>query len=233
MNELLSWSNLSPEWRQIFVVNYFLNNADSEKLDFWRGPMENFRVIFGDVPIDIETPISINKLDVYGTGIENLSALRHYNNLKEFYCGNTKIQSLTALSDIKNLERLCCYNSPITSAEGLESLSQLKRLCLSKTEIVDVNPLKDLRNLEKLALYHTEVSDLRPLENMTKLIKLNISHTKVTSLRPILNLKALRELHCFNTPIPESELQVFTSEIPECIVYANTEQSETEYDDFA
>lgn len=114
----------------------------------------------------------------YGNNLQDISAIKDLNNLKQLYLDNTAIKDITPLAQLDNLETLFLSNIDISDISILNALSNnLKYLSLAHTNVGDITILTDFTNLEGLTLVGTPVIDLSPIYNLSKLKYLNLWDT--------------------------------------------------------
>lgn len=215
-HEALQWWEATNErWREILLLNLALEAKGMEAApttNTWLTPAERYRAAMG---VAFEPPASVpskevqqlQKVDCYGTAVDDLSPLAQLEALREAYCGATPVTVLEPLQNCARLEKLCLYNTPVSNLEPLRNLQNLRRLCCANTEVHSLDPLANLEQLEVLS----------------------ISNTMISSLTPIWGLMRLRRLRCANTAVSSGELEAFRREHPFCEVLT----TESDEDDFA
>ncbi|MDJ0823836.1 MAG: hypothetical protein QNJ09_18775, partial [Paracoccaceae bacterium] len=113
----------------------------------------------------------LNKLELNGTGVTNLSPLSGLTLLTGLGLTDTRVMDLTPLT----------------------GLTRLTTLGLSNTRVTDLTPLSDLTGLTRLGLSGTDVMDLAPLSGLTGLKELWLTNSSVVVLLPLLRLLNLAE----------------------------------------
>ncbi len=75
--------------------------------------------------------INLASLNLYGTGISDLSPLKKLSGLKILDIGNcAEVDDISPVSSLKNLENLDLSYTSVSSLKPVESLKRLKRLVL-------------------------------------------------------------------------------------------------------
>lgn len=162
---------------------------------------------------DLKYFTSLERLDLYGNRISDISVLKHLTNLKyldlshnfsSIYVGDREGMVLEPLRNLTRLEVLYLDKNFISDINPLSSLVSLKRLSLKQNRISDVSPLKRCVNLEYLDLsknYHEAseqeyygVEDLTELANLQKLVYIDISFNTVEDITPLSVLSNLEVL---------------------------------------
>ncbi len=81
---------------------------------------------------------NLERLDISGNGITDISAVGSLITLKKFYAANNAISDVSALAQLPALEYVGLRNNQIENADGLFGISSLKYLHLSENQIVSV-----------------------------------------------------------------------------------------------
>jgi Leucine-rich repeat (LRR) protein len=137
---------------------------------------------------------SISVLDLSGTEVTDVTALRTLKNLASLNLSSTRVTNISALQDLEYLSKLyLSNNSRVSDVSALKNLRNLTVLDLSGTKVSDVSALENLKSLTVLDLSGTEVSDVSALRNLKSLSTLNLNSTSVNNVSVLkdLNLSTL------------------------------------------
>lgn len=119
--------------------------------------------------------------------------------------GRKDLQNISAIKELDNLKQLYLDNTAIEDIAPLAQLNNLETLFLVNTDISDINILNTLGNtLKHLSLAYTNVSDITILINFTNLEELTLNNTPITDLSPIYNLSGLKYLNLYDTAFSQS-----------------------------
>lgn len=156
---------------------------------------------------------SLEKLDLRGNKINDISALKELVNLRYLDLSHNfsalGVQSgaglnLDALKNLTRLEDLYLDKNYISNIEPLANLVSLKNLSLRHNRLHDISPLERLVKLTSLDLsenFHTEdnepraIADIGPLNNLLALERLEIEDNMITDLSPLADLENLSFLN--------------------------------------
>ena len=164
-------------------------------------------------------------LDISGTSIDDLSAVRNLNKLKvlranstliddimplkynltleELEVANTTIEDLQVLSSLRNLQKLNLANTMVSRTNNLKNCPNLTHLNLGGTRITNIGVLQDLVQLKNVDISNTAVRDLSFISTLPDLQYLSIAGSSITSLQALSEMQNLRELNCSNTSISD------------------------------
>lgn len=84
---------------------------------------------------------SLERLDISGNGISDISAVANLTTLKKFYAANNAITDISALSGLQSLEYIGLRGNQITDADALFAINHLLYLHLSNNRITRVSSL--------------------------------------------------------------------------------------------
>ncbi len=86
----------------------------------------------------------LGTLDLTGTNIADISALRGLTNLKDLFLTNTQVSDLTPLNNLNKLQTLSLSATPISDISPLINLKKLNMVTLLDTQVSqeDCNSLK-------------------------------------------------------------------------------------------
>ena len=83
-------------------------------------------------------------LDLWGTGVSDVSALVRFTQLKWLSLSGTDVSDVSALASLTNLETLDLQHTGVSDVSALASLTNLETLYLNSTAVSDVSPLLGL-----------------------------------------------------------------------------------------
>ncbi|MEM1299066.1 MAG: leucine-rich repeat domain-containing protein [Pseudomonadota bacterium] len=147
----------------------------------------------------------LERLDLHGTQITDLSSLAGLSALQTIFLSSTEVTDLSPLARLSALQYLDLDNSQISDLSPLAGLSALQSLFLSDTQFSDLSPLAGLSALQTLLLDHTQVSDLSPLAGLSALQTLHLDNARVSDLSPLAGLSALEAIYFQGIPACEAE----------------------------
>ena len=125
-----------------------------------------FRLSGGPMPDEI-LAATARSLDI---PISEVSSQR-FRNVSDLDLGGTSIDDLTALRGLTSLQSLDLSDTQVSDLSPLEKLVSLQVLNLQSTQVSDINALKYLTGLRVLSLAHTQVNDLTPLYALKDCLK--------------------------------------------------------------
>ncbi len=153
---------------------------------------------------DLSAVRNLNKLKVLranSTMIDDISALKYNITLEELEVANTNVEDLSVLTSLHGLQKLNLAETQVDRVSHLKHCPNLISLNLSGTRIANIGFLQDLLQLKALDISNTTIRDLSPVSNLKDLQSLNISGSAVSNLQPLSELQNLRELYCSNTTV--------------------------------
>ncbi|MCF8297144.1 MAG: DUF4173 domain-containing protein [Saprospiraceae bacterium] len=154
---------------------------------------------------------NIEKLNVMNNNINDISAIKYFQNLVYFNVSYNKVSNLSSLKDLSKIETLELNNNQISNLKGIEGLLSLKSLYLSNNSIIELKNLKDLSKLEYLDLSANNITDVSSLNALTELKLLKLSGNRINDISVLKNLKNLETLYLLDmTTFEISQLYEFT-----------------------
>lgn len=144
--------------------------------------------------LDLIALEEIERLDLSGKGLTNLSGIEVYSNLKYLYCTHNKNLTKIDVRKLTKLETLYCASCALTELK-VNGLSNLQRLSCELNQLTELD-LTGLSSLDLLDCYTNQLTELN-LSGLTSLVTLNCYENKLTEL-DISMLPALRKLRCGN-----------------------------------
>jgi tetratricopeptide (TPR) repeat protein len=100
---------------------------------------------------------NLERLDISGNGISDISVVANLAALKKFYAANNAISDVSPLANLQSLEYIGLRGNQITNAEALFALGSLKYLHLSDNQITAVSNIGN--NLRLLYLADNPIGD--------------------------------------------------------------------------
>lgn len=129
---------------------------------------------------------SLERLDIRGTKVGDISCLSGCTKMRELYIGGTDVYDIAPLKNMNELEVFYASQNYDHQKDKL---------------ISDISALADKPKLREVDLYGTDVTDISPLSGNTALEKAELSYTPIKSAAPLMNLPKLCDVgmyHCDN-----------------------------------
>lgn len=145
---------------------------------------------------------NLERLDLSGTSVKDISALKYAVNLKELNLSNNQIKDISALSTLNKLEKLNLSQNLVESVAPIKNLNSLKVLNLGNNPIRNTTDFSSMTGLTELELNSTNVTSIPMLQD-NKIETLNLDSTKLNNLNGIDKYKALKVLKASNTGIKD------------------------------
>ena len=138
---------------------------------------------------------SLESLEVFESGVRDLTGLEFATNLTELHLG---LNAISDLSPLKNLTKLLVLdlhrNRRVSDVTPLKNLTQLMWLSLRGNRVSDMSPLMHLTELTYLHIGYNGISKVANLEALTKLTFLNLDANNIVDVSPLANLTTLVNL---------------------------------------
>lgn len=148
--------------------------------------------------LDLIALEEIERLDLSGKGLKNLSGIEVYSNLKYLFCSGNKSLTKIDVRKLTKLETLYCESCALTGLK-VNGLSNLRRLSCEQNQLTELD-LTGLSSLDLLDCYTNQLTELN-LSGLTSLVTLNCYENKLTEL-DISMLPALNKLCCGKQELP-------------------------------
>ena len=148
--------------------------------------------------LDLIALEKIERLDLSGKGLTNLSGIEVYSNLKYLNCPGNKSLTKIDVRKLTKLETLYCASCALTGLK-VNGLSNLRRLSCEQNQLTELD-LTGLSSLDLLDCYTNQLTELN-LSGLTSLVTLNCYENKLTEL-DISMLPALNKLRCGKQELP-------------------------------
>jgi Leucine-rich repeat (LRR) protein len=170
---------------EIYSLTYIDENEDrSNKI--YRGELER-----------------LQKLQLGGQGINDLSGIEYCRNLDELGIYDNPITDLSPLSKLKKLKSLSLRNNPVTDLTPLSRLKALTTLVANGIKTNDLSPLRPLTHLSSLQMRNNQITGLEPLASMTDLEWVDLSENRITGIEPLSGMTKLTLLSLSNNKIKD------------------------------
>ena len=153
--------------------------------------------------ISVKQLQGLEKLELHGKGIKDITGLQHCTNLRLLQLGDNQISDITPLTNLTNLTSLEIQANKISNITPLAKMIKLTSLNAFKNEISDLQPLSGLTNLQSLYLHYNKISDITPLKNLGKLILLRLNDNQISNIDVLKDKKRLRDLYLNNNQITD------------------------------
>lgn len=155
------------------------------------------------------------ELDLSGSGITEISMLKHLTNLQALGLEGTQVSDIGALSGLTNLQELYLSRTQVSDIGSLSGLTNLQLLNLASTQVSDIGGLSGLMNLRELYLAGTEVRDIGALSGLTNLQKLDLAGTQVSDIGTLSGLTNLQWLWHTDTKVSDEQVAELEKALPE------------------
>ncbi len=103
----------------------------------------------------------LERLALWGTGVHDLTPLRHIKTLRWLNLGCTEVTNIDALADLPHLEFLDLSHTPVDSLEPLAGNIRMRELILRGSQVTCIAPVSRLRDLMLLDIAGTKVAETR------------------------------------------------------------------------
>lgn len=192
------WMEMNSEWRDIFRSRFSLPESPST---------EQLHILTSRAELTLER-----------VGIQDLSPLQVFSNLRKLVVFDAPLTSVTHISGLRLLTSLRLSRVPVVDFLPISGLAKLEELDISNTGIEALEPLTYLLELKRLNLSGTNLKTLKGLETLYNLEELDVASTNLRSLKPLDGLSNMKRLICFNTRLTSRAVDSFRSSHPECEV---------------
>ncbi|NFN56845.1 DUF5050 domain-containing protein [Clostridium botulinum] len=151
----------------------------------------------------IENMTALEKLNLSGTDIKDISLLKCLINLKEVNISNTSISDITALKNSIYIRYLNLNETNVTTLQVIEKFQYIERLYVSGTKI---NTVPQLSSLLELDLSNCNINDISFINYLHNLTYLNVGKLKYKSnilgnISFVSSLEKLEYLSIANTDV--------------------------------
>jgi internalin A len=163
--------------------------------------------------------------------ILDISALKHFTNLKTLYISLNNITDISVVAGMKNLVAFYSMNgndnitdfSPLSGLTNMLDLSilsgknindnniafikdmtKLEMLWISDApELTDISAVANFTNLVRLNINKTGISDISPVAGLTNMSAMDLSGSKISDVSPLKGLVNLKNLFLKDCPIKD------------------------------
>ena len=97
-------------------------------------------------------------------------------------------------------------------------MPNLEVCIVSPAKVTDISGIENCKKLEYCELFNGKIADISPLAACTELKHLNLCMNQITDLSPLYGLTKLERLWISRNPIPEDQIAVMQSIVPDCVI---------------
>lgn len=149
----------------VFVWQVKGNNTENKDS---KSNINTENIVQEKTPLPEETArdkrLDITELDAKKDGIDDLSELKYYKNLKKLSLKNCGLRDTSQLAGITGLVSLDLSNNKnLEDLTGISGMEELVNLDLRETAVSDIGVLKNLKSLKSVDIGYTLVEDTSPL----------------------------------------------------------------------
>ena len=133
---------------------------------------------------------------------KSCTELEKYNiNSEKIELKNKGLEEISCIVNYKNVKNLDLRWNKIKDVKPLENLKKLEVLKINFNQIQDIKPLLNLPNLKELWLHNNKISDISGISKLTKLEHLDVSFNPLKNgVWEISGLKRLKRLELREVP---------------------------------
>lgn len=144
----------------------------------------------------------LKSLSLTGTGVHDLSPIKHTPNLKQLMLVSSPILSIEALKDsCAKMKWLALHHTLVQDFSPLKNCLEVSSLWLSSANITVIPDLTDNKKLRQLRLEDNRIVDLSPLEHVTHLDVLVLRNNRIVDVSPLRNMAKLFGLSLGGNPL--------------------------------
>ena len=140
---------------------------------------------------EVERFTELERLDLSGNSITNVSPLAGLVNLRVLDLSNNQVSNLWSLSGLYNLERLNLSGNKVIDVQALAWLPNLKVLLLDRNDITDMWPLAGSMKLENVGLRENKIRDVSALQDLPELRRLDLTGNPTVDISPLGDIESL------------------------------------------
>jgi len=194
------WQSLPVEWQAVFRTNHTLSANPGSA--------------------DLHALTARNSINAANGNVKSVQPLYIFLTLEELDMSGTGISNLSEFATLDRLQKLSLSKNPISFLQPLQGLVALQELDVSNTAITDLREISTLTQLKALNCSGTQLKQLKGVERFVGLNELDVSNTRVGKLDNVFELRELVLFTCFNTKLTSREMDNFKRLRPECkVVY--------------
>ena len=109
-------------------------------------------------------------------------------------------------------------HNQIQNPDFVAFMPDLEVCILAIGQPTDLSAFANCPKLEYLEVFHGYITDVSPLANCTELKHLNLCMNEITDITPLYGLTKLERLWISRNPIPEEQIAVMQSIVPNCVI---------------
>lgn len=156
---------------------------------------------FSDISFLQNMP-DLESLSLTGTGVHDLSPIKHTPKLKMLMLVSTPILAIDALKDsCANMKWLALHHTLVQDFSPLKNCPEVSSLWLSSANITVIPDLTNSKKLRQLRLEDNRIADLSPLEQLTYLDVLVLRNNRIVDVSPLRNMDQLFGLFLGGNPL--------------------------------
>ena len=125
---------------------------------------------------------------------------------------------LKALVYCNEMKYMDLGHSNITHPYVVAYMPNLEVCIVSPAKVTDISGIENCKKLEYCELFNGKIADISPLAACTELKHLNLCMNQITDLSPLYGLTKLERLWISRNPIPEDQIAVMQSIVPDCVI---------------
>ncbi|MFN8437943.1 MAG: hypothetical protein U0V72_09895 [Cytophagales bacterium] len=140
-------------------------------------------------------------INISGLGIENISEIQYFTQIKVLDASNNKINLLPEISSLTTLVDLNISGNQISVLPDLSSLSTITQLNISRNKLTDISTVNTLNNLQYLNASYNLIKIFPNIANCKKLEILDLSYNNITEINTQISNAKLTSLALNNNDI--------------------------------
>lgn len=147
-----------------------------------------------------------------GSALEKITDL---NSLEKLDLSGTNLSDISTLSELDNLEKIIFANTDVSDLSPVSDLNKLIKLDLDGCPVKDLSPISELPNLRTLDIDNTQVSDLSPVSSLESLSWIEFRGTSVSDVSPLYGLKGLDFVGLQRSNVSNQQCEELKNKLPE------------------
>ncbi|MDF2699857.1 MAG: inlA 1 [Haloplasmataceae bacterium] len=122
----------------------------------------------------------LNKLELNGMAINDITPLYNLSRVEEVIIKDTRVNSLDSLTNMVKITALTVNNTKtLQNLDGIETLTRLEKVNLSSNALTDITKISGLPNVKELTLNNNALTSIDILETLPKLTTLDVSFNRI------------------------------------------------------
>ena len=195
-----------PELYSLSLVNCGLTNKKLQSMDFAiLDKLSSLDISENDISegsVFGELNDSLNKLNISGTSISDLSAFSSFEKLSELQASGNGINTLSPLASCKELTMLELNDNNISDLSPLAACVQLRSLYINGNKLTTLNGLEMCIDLTEIEAGSNEITTIYGLSNATVLRNVYLSDNRISDISVLSkSSNTLQNLHVRNNQI--------------------------------